>query len=91
MVKGSTGYYCKCGKEIVFKGYDMVAVNEEGEEMTEPDGGYRASSEEKRVKTRMYACEDYPKCIHSRLMTEFQLQEYGDEQNDQIDFDDSYE
>lgn len=67
---------CPCGKEIVFKGWEEIEEEEDSRTGmyagTSHGGSYRAKpqSDRKIRKVRIYACEDFPNCIHSYKMTE---------------------
>jgi hypothetical protein len=84
---------CKCGKKIVFIGYELVEVNEEGEEVTDKIGSYGdpQPSEESMQKTQMYACKDYPFCKYSRKMTYSQMREYEEEQDENSDLEEFFD
>ena len=81
---------CRCGKEIVFIGDEMVEEQEEEElsgiyaQRSQTSYGQKPQSERRMRRTRMYACKDYPNCkFFSDKMTESECLELEDEQSEE--------
>lgn len=74
---------CKCGKEIIFIGYETIEVNENGD-INNDYGVYDIPlpSERNMKRTKIFACKNYPSCIYSEKMTYSQMRKFEDEQNE---------